>query len=183
MHTIDHVYIKWMALEKLKLYIEICPGEICGIGFVSRGEGIPVIENLFLVHQEASLWETKLDTGALFNLLENAIKDGLDPWQIRVWWHSHAIWDLSWSETDESTIDAFPVDWLISIVGNKRGEHMARIDWRGPVRKTINDVKLIGIGERDYDMNDLRKEVMRDIDKKVLYIYPHDGRYETLWWG
>lgn len=183
MHTFDHIFIEWIAFEKLRLYIEICPGEICGIGLVSKGDGVPVIENLLLVHQEASLWEAKLDTRALFNVLEKAIKDGIDPWQIRVWWHSHAIWDLSWSDIDESTIDAFPVDWLISIVGNKKGEYLARIDWKKPFRKTIFDVRLIGVGQRDFNIDLLRKEIMKDINRKVLYIYPHDGRFETLWWG
>lgn len=141
------VTIDRRALAALRGYLEAVPAEVSGIGLVAeRGDG-PHLFEVFILRQVGGATETELDPGALAAFVARFEQGGGDPSQLRCWWHSHGDLDVGWSETDETTIAAFPGEGLISLVGNRRGDLLCRLDRWGPGRETHRDARLVAVGE------------------------------------
>lgn len=130
------------AYARLRLYVELCPSEIGGLGEVRpEGDGLLVTE-LFLLDQWVSPSETELDPEAVLRLLRRCLEEGRDPAALRLWWHSHAEHEVEWSETDEATIRGFGADSLIALVTNKAGDLLCRCDTGLPERRTMNGIPV-----------------------------------------
>ena len=128
---------------RLRLYVELCPSEIGGLGEVRPdGDGLLVTE-LCLLDQRVSSSETELQPEAVLHLLHEYLKEGRDPAALRLWWHSHAEHEVEWSETDEATIQGFGADSLVSLVTNKAGDLLCRWDsWR-PQRSSVDGIPVL----------------------------------------
>ena len=138
--------ILWFTPEtyaRLRLYVELCPSEIGGLGEVRPDEDGLVVTDLFLVDQSVSAAETELRPEAVLDLLGRCLAEGRDPAALRLWWHSHAEHEVEWSETDETTIEGFGADSLISVVTNKAGDLLCRYDTRGPHRSTVDGIQVV----------------------------------------
>ncbi|HEV8306808.1 MAG TPA: hypothetical protein VGW35_04010 [Methylomirabilota bacterium] len=128
---------------RLRLYVELCPSEIGGLGEVRpEGEGLLVTE-LFLLDQRVSAAETELQPEALLGLLHRCLDEGRDPAALRLWWHSHAEHGVEWSDTDEATIRGFGGDSLVSLVTNKAGDLRCRYDTWKPERSTVDGIPVV----------------------------------------
>ncbi len=128
---------------RLRLYVELCPSEIGGLGEVrADGEGL-LVTALSLLDQRVSSAETELEPEAVLRLLDRCVAEGRDPAALRLWWHSHAEGEVEWSETDEATIERFGADSLVSLVTNKAGDLLCRWDaWR-PERTTVQEIPIV----------------------------------------
>jgi len=128
---------------RLRLYAELCPSEIGGLGEVRPdGEGLLVTE-LFLLEQHVSASETELQPEALLRLLHRCLEEGRDPAALRLWWHSHAEHGVEWSDTDEATIRGFGGDSLVSLVTNRAGDLLCRFDTWRPERSTVDGIPVV----------------------------------------
>jgi len=169
---VPRVLIAPQAFRRLTLYIDLCPVEVGGLGTVEPfGEDLLVAE-IFLIRQQASHSDTELDPGAVAEHLLRTIREGKDPSSLRLWWHSHAEADITWSETDEETIAALQIEQLVSIVGNKRHQFGCRLDQFSPTRLTLDKLPLIP--SRDEKLDDeksLRSQIMVELREKVTLIY------------
>lgn len=141
------VTIERRALAALRFYLEAVPGEVSGLGLVAERGGGPHIGEVFILRQESGWSETELHPGSLAQFVAGFERRGGDPSQLRCWWHSHGDLEVSWSETDEATILAFPGEGLVSLVGNRRGDLLCRLDRWGPGRETQREVPLLAAGE------------------------------------
>ena len=170
------IFIAPLAFQKLKTYIEICPVEISGLGQVEVREDRFVVTDLSLIPQKVSPSETELDSQHVCEFLSQCLVQGKDPASLRVWWHSHGEMDLHWSRTDQETIKAFPGEYLISIVGNKRGQFLCRLDIFAPAPQIIDGLDLVPFDapgrEGIDDLGALRRAVLAEIREKVRIFLP-----------
>jgi len=173
-----YIFIAPLAFHKLKTYIECCPVEIGGLGEVElRGDHF-VITDVLLISQRVTPSETALDPDQVCALLSQYLARGRDPASLRVWWHSHGETDAYWSRTDQQTIEAFPGEYLISIVGNKWGQFRCRLDIFAPTRQTVEALDLVPLGEPvpagTDDPDRLRSTIREEIRTKVKIFLPVD---------
>jgi len=166
------VLIAPLAFQKLRLYIELCPMEIGGLGAVERSGPNFVITDLFILSQKVSPAETELDPAAVFEMLQGCIAEGRDPASLCFWWHSHAEMDVEWSETDERTIESFPGDLMLSLIGNKAGALTCRLDTLRPTRHILTDlpVTIIPDGGKEGDEAALRASIVAEMCEKLQVI-------------
>jgi len=166
------VLIAPLAFQKLRLYIELCPMEIGGLGAVERSGPNFVITDLFILSQKVSPAETELDPAAVFEMLQGCIAEGRDPASLCFWWHSHAEMDVEWSETDERTIESFPGDLMLSLIGNKAGALTCRLDTLRPTRHILTDlpVTIIPDGGEEGDEAALRASIVAEMCEKLQVI-------------
>lgn len=128
---------------RLRLYVELCPEEIGGLGEVrADGDGL-LVTALSLLDQRVSSAETELEPEAVLRLLDRCVAEGRDPAALRLWWHSHAEGEVEWSKTDEATIERFGADSLVSLVTNKAGDLLCRWDSWQPERTTVQEIPLV----------------------------------------
>jgi hypothetical protein len=130
------------AYARLRLYVELCPSEIGGLGEVRPEGDALLVTELFLLDQWVSPSETELDPEAVLRLLHRCLEEGRDPAALRLWWHSHAEHEVEWSETDEATIRGFGAESLIALVTNKAGELLCRCDTWVPERRTVDRIPV-----------------------------------------
>lgn len=169
---VPRVFIAPQAFQRLKLYINLCPFEVGGLGTVEPfGDDLRVAE-IFLIRQRASDSDTELDPQAVADHLLRTVREGKDPAALRVWWHSHAEADITWSETDEKTIERLQIERLVSIVGNKRHQFGCRLDQFLPKRLTFDRLHLIPTPDGSpADEGALRQQVMVELREKVTLIH------------
>ena len=163
---LPRVYILPAAKARLDAYIQHAPGEVSGLGEVELIEGCPTITNIMLFEQECSAASTDIEPEDLARFFVEAVNQGADPEKIRLWWHSHSNSSCFWSGTDNSTIADLcqSAGWIVSVVGNKKGQYRARIDLTRPFEATLDWVEF---GIAPYRDPDLDKEVKAEVEAKV----------------
>ncbi len=157
---------------RLRLYVELCPSEIGGLGEVrAEGDGL-LVTGLALLDQRVSSAETELEPEAVLRLLHQCVAEGRDPAALRLWWHSHAEGEVEWSETDEATIERFGADSLVSLVTNKAGDLLCRWDaWR-PERDTVGGIPVLLPEEPLWraQVETLREATWREMVEKISVV-------------
>jgi len=131
------------AKQWLDLYIATADGEISGLGTVRLYDGRLIITDIHLLEQECSATSTALSEEDVASFLLQTVRLGLDPSELKLWWHSHAHMNVFWSKTDDDTAGNFGNGWMLSIVGNKRGHYLCRFDLYDPVRLTIDQIPIL----------------------------------------
>lgn len=156
------------TFERLKLYIELCPWEVSGLGIVEQVGNDFLIRDIFITRQWNYSAFTEMYPEDLSRLLIEMVKEGKDPNQVKLWWHSHAEMDVFWSQIDDYTCRNMG-QYLISVVGNKAGKFRCRLDISEPVRLTVDNLSFdVRDGEPvKVDRERLRREVEREIWEKV----------------
>jgi hypothetical protein len=146
--------------------------EIGGLGVVEGAGSNLVITDLFILPQKVSPAETELDPAALLDVLQGCVAEGRDPASLCFWWHSHAEMDVEWSETDERTIESFPGDFMLSVVGNKAGAFAWRLDTLRPTRQVLTDfsVTINPDGGQAVDEGALRTSIIAEMCEKLQVI-------------
>lgn len=161
---LPRVYIPLETKQRLDLYIQCCDHEISGLGTVRRRGKDFVIDQIYLFEQNVTAASTNLDPKDLSKFLVEIIGLGQDPEEIKFWWHSHASMDVFWSSTDENTIALFKNQWMISLVGNKAGAYLVRVDIYSPWHHMF-DLGAIRILYPDNPV--LEEEIRKEIERKV----------------
>jgi hypothetical protein len=114
--------------RKLYLFTTQCPVEISGLGMVEPNGEDFICTELFLVTQDVTDIQTRLDQEEVSLLVSRLVDEGRDPSGLRLWWHSHAREEVFWSGEDEETIEHFANDWMISLETNHRMRTLSRLD-------------------------------------------------------
>jgi hypothetical protein len=131
---LPRVIITLEALQKIRAYTAACPVEINGRGYVERVGNDFLIADVFIMRQRAS--GSRVDTydEALHGLIFQMAKAGMSTENLKFQWHSHAHQDVFFSVEDLDTIEIQKADYHISMVVNKRGESLCRLDLYRPFR-------------------------------------------------
>lgn len=168
--SIPKITITPLAKRKMELYIAFAKGEVSGLGEVAY---LPDsnefrVSDVMIFEQKTTGATTDLDEEAVAKFLVDTIQAGKDPSAFRVWWHSHANMSVFWSTTDTSTIEKFRNEWMISIVGNKSGENLVRIDQYRPYRLSIDGLSL-SLAEVAEEEDELAKAIRAEVEQKVQH--------------
>ena len=165
------IFIRTRAFHRLKLLLKLCPAELAGLGYVAAHPKGFLIQDIFVLPQRVTDSDAELDPEALLGFLARFIADGGDPSSLQLWWHSHVDGEIYWSETDLETIERFPGDRVISIVGNQKGELLCRLDLFAPRRERMEHLPLVLVDDTEEDaavnLEMLRQEVWEEIRTKV----------------
>lgn len=172
-HKTKQPRILWITPEakrKLDLYIQECDFEISGLGTIEvlpDNEGV-LITDVAIFEQEGTHGETTLDVEGrnqfMLDLLEADEGANLEAWKL--WWHSHVDGGTFWSGTDTDTAENKNRNssFSVSVVGNRRGEYLGRIDIFTPVQTVVDDLEL---NVYDPVSEAERKAVQKEIKEKV----------------
>lgn len=131
---LPRVAITLEALQKIRGYTAACPVEINGRGYVERVGNDFLIADVFIMRQRAT--GSRVDTydEAIHDLIFQMAKSGRSTESLKFQWHSHAHHDVFFSVDDLDTIEIQKADFHISMVVNKRGESLCRLDLYRPFR-------------------------------------------------
>lgn len=170
------ILIAARAFHRLKLLLGLCPAEIAGLGYVTPHPRGFLVRDVLVLPQLVTDSDAELDPEALSRFLARFVAEGGDPSSIQFWWHSHVDGEVYWSETDLETIERFPGNQVISVVGNRQGELLCRLDLFTPRRERLQDLPLVVASETEdpaaLDLEMLRQEVRAEIRAKVRMRIP-----------
>lgn len=131
------VVFTWEAWEKINAYIRFASGEVSGLGRIrlEADRWTVTVLDVYLWKQECTVGTTEvIDHEAVFSLVERLKKEGVNPSELGLWWHSHANMDAFFSGIDDTTIDEWINDsFLVAVVGNKAGKYKAKIAIKAPI--------------------------------------------------
>jgi len=145
--------------ERIRHYVALASGEVSGLGLVEEVDGGFLVTDVFLPRQECTPGGTELDQDWVAALLVTLEEEGRDSGGLKFWWHSHAGMGVFWSQTDEQCIAGLANDnYYISLVTNKAGDVLARLDIFNPLRVTLDEVPVVVRGRDDGLMARCRKE-------------------------
>ncbi len=167
------------VFEKFFAYCEIAKGEIGGLGQVEEKDGFLIVKDIFLIPQHTTDALNTFDPRGHADFIRQKLEEGINPNAFRLWWHSHSMFQVSWSVTDESNILRLTKRTpLLSIVGNKYRDLATRYDVPLPERYSVHNfpIGILGVGDR---INFTRRQLQDEVAKKVTYTPP--GKKETKW--
>lgn len=118
-------------------YVQACPVEINGFGYLDRFTGDTErfeLEDVVILQQTATGASVDVSAEVLAQHMTQILMAGGDTGRMRLQWHSHVLMSAYFSNTDLANIEAYSGEWMISIVLNKRGEYDLRLDVYKPFR-------------------------------------------------
>lgn len=165
------VYITPELRQKLQLYVNAATGEISGLGIVTIKDKNFYIDDLFLLHQTCTNADTELDPEAVALFIQDLVEKGEALDKVKLWWHSHANMGVFWSGTDQATAGKFGNGWMLSLVANKKGEALCRVDVYEPVYLALEkmDLEVLQSGVDEALKNAIEAEVREKVKPKVFY--------------
>ena len=156
------VYLSVQAYQKMKIWVQMAQGEISWLGTVSETRGKDghfeafLIKDIHLLKQICSGAHTALDDESVGQFLTETAMKGEDTSKIKAWIHSHGSLKCFWSNTDEDCISGLSnSSYLISLVTNKDGNILARIDIFKPFQVTVDNVAVEVFYEESDQLRDL----------------------------
>ncbi len=159
--------------QKLRTYVNATEYEISGLGKVKKDGENFVIEEVRLFRQKATMGNTILDKRDLGKFYDELVRNGEDLRNWKLWFHSHCDMEAFWSSVDVKTIEDFDNEmaqdnWMISLVTNKSGKTLIRIDIFQPIRCTIDDIDF----DIDFEDKELEEATLDEITEKVEIYVP-----------
>ena len=143
------VNLSVQAYQKMKIWVQMAQGEISWLGTVSESRNKDgqfeafLIEDIHLLKQVCSGAHTSLDDESVGQFLAEIVRKGEDISKIKAWIHSHGSLKCFWLNTDEDCISGLAnSSYLISLVTNKDGNILARIDIFRPFHVTVDNVAV-----------------------------------------
>ena len=126
--------------RELFFYFMQTPTEIQVSGFITRDEdNLFEIKELVIPPHSANIGHADLDQDAYPAWLDALEKSGKDTRLLRCDIHSHGNLSVYFSPDDMNTIRKDTVlDWLVNIVGNRRGELLGRLDIFTPIPLSLS---------------------------------------------
>jgi hypothetical protein len=137
---LPRVFMTLSAFQKMKCFVDLCDLEISGLGTVKRSENNFIIDDVFIIKQvtDSNGIHVKLDDKALNLFIYEMAKDDKDTSEISFQWHSHVYMPVDPSPEDKGTIKKYLNDFMISLVVNKYGEFVCRLDLFKPFYLSLN---------------------------------------------
>lgn len=132
--------------QKLLTFVQLCPTEINGFGYVDQVGKDFTLEDVIILEQSADMHGVEVSAATLGRHIYELIDAGKDPGRMRFQWHSHVHLEAYFSATDLRTIENYGRrgDWMISLVANNRGDYQLRLDVFQPQRLWVPlNLKLI----------------------------------------
>lgn len=170
-----------LAYTKLMSYVRNCDMEISGLGWCDFDKEIIYVNDIILLKQTVTGSTTDIDDDAQAKFLFEQTKNGRIK-DLCLWWHSHVDMACFWSSVDDATIERSKnSDFMVSIVANKNGDMLARLDIFKPARITIEIPKeKIGICYQDVDID---KQCIEEIGELVIseYKYVWNKKQKEIW--
>jgi hypothetical protein len=164
------------AKAKLDTYIELAkPDEITGFGLaeiIKDGNAV-LITDIFIIPQKVSPASADVDPRDIADFLEEFIKEGKDPANIRVWWHSHPFsHHPHYSGIDETTMKTINsnVDWFVYILGGDNGEYNVRVDILKPFKLSLENLGLEIFVPTENMIKELEKEVKEKVKRRPWFL-------------
>ena len=153
--------------ERIRHYTSLAAGEVSGLGLVEEVDGGFLVTRVFLPRQQCTHGGTELDQKSIAEILVGLEDEGIDSGTLKFWFHSHGNLDVFWSSTDEDCIAGLANDnYFVSLVVNKAGDSLSRLDLFRPVRVTIDNVP---IGIRGHDLG-LLEVCKAEVEENVTEI-------------
>jgi len=178
------VVLSEAAYNKMMTYASLVTGEISGMGEVKKEGILLYVTDVWLLKQECTGASTTIKAEALADLRAEMYQKKLALDGFRLWWHSHADMGVFWSGTDTSTMKALMVDidWMLSIVVNKKRELRARVDFREPLEMHVDNLKVMVDTMHIVDEDELKKEVKEKVSDRAYtprkqHWLGHNGGY------
>ena len=159
--------------KKLRAYVDSIKYEISGLGKVSIVDDDILVEDIRIFEQKVTGGNTILNKDALAKFYDDLMKADEDLGKWKLWWHSHANMEASWSSVDEATIEDFdnqmPKDnWIVSLVTNRSAKTLIRVDIFQPIRVTIEDIDWT----LSFEDKKLAEKIQDEITEKVTIFVP-----------
>lgn len=173
------VFITPEAKDYLDAYIRHAVGEVSGLGEVTVIDGALVITGVHLLEQECGTASTEFTADAIAKFLVECVQKDIDTSTLRLWWHSHADMSVFWSGTDKDTVEQLSSDmpWLLSLVGNKAGDILVRLDLKEPFVCRINKLPVTVLRPQN---EALAESIKKELAEKVAikkYLPLVKGKY------
>jgi hypothetical protein len=177
------------ANDKLRAYVDHIDTEISGMAKSKiTADKNALITDFIIFEQSVNGSATKIDDASQAKFLFDLMKNGGNPEEWNVWWHSHCDMGVCWSTTDDDTIQHHTnQSYLISLVTNKAGLMKARLDVfpkdTSPFNKKtfckfdINDIEIIKTKKEINEEARYEKELIKiekEFDEKIKVI---DNKY------
>jgi hypothetical protein len=115
----------------LKYYTAGVPGEVSGMGksHFDKEKNQIVMTDIILFKQKCTSATTDLSDAQMGQFNYQLVRDGKNPAEWNVWWHTHGNFSVFWSGKDNETIAGhLEAGHLVSLVTNKAGDFKARLD-------------------------------------------------------
>ena len=181
------VFLEPSVNEMLNHWVDMAKGEVSALGLVEEVSGGFLVTEVFLPEQECSSANTLISPESVAKLLIELEEKGYDPQFLRFWAHSHGEMDVFWSNTDEDTMNLLAnPDYVVAVVGNKRGERLARVDIYQPLNVRFNEVP-VEIRLPDLGLKDICEQAFKEKVKETAPVYYPIGPADRLvqedfWW-
>lgn len=174
------LYILPRALKRIMYYAKAADGEVSGLGTIIKDkDGHYIVNEVYLLEQESSGADTELNPEAISKLMTDMMKENQDPSRLKFWWHSHANMGVFWSGTDDTCAETLSREFAFSLVVNKSGEKLCRLDIYNPIRITFNHIKLEEIVEEDKELEKVCELEVKQKVKSPYFNYSRPGKGAT----
>ena len=143
------------AWAEWDLMVQTVPGECSALAFADQAGATFTITEIVFLKQRNSGSNTELDQADMGKFMFEAMKAGKDMGKLVVWIHSHGTFQVFWSGTDAECIRILggAASWFISVVTNKNGDTLARLDIFKPIHTTLDQLPV----DVDYQLTEARK--------------------------
>jgi len=149
------------AYDKIMYYVNKSNFEVSGFGNVVIIDGVPTVNEIFLIKQENHSTETEMDAEAIGKALYDHHVSGMEG-ELKFWWHSHVNMPVFWSGTDMDTINQLTEDgWFIHGVFNKKYEYRCAYSNNDPVPMFVDDLEM------DIDEDMFNNEAVIDLQMQI----------------
>ncbi len=173
------IYFTEEVNRQVTLYTQMAKGEISWIGTIEKhGEFDFLVGEIFLIKQETTSVKTQFDDEDMAMFLLDYNEAGKDLSNLKLWLHTHNNFAVSWSTRDEKTINNFHrSEFMVSVVTNKFGDFLARIDIFRPLRLTLENVQVAVLPS--FSEEEIEKAA-NEITEKVKYTEPPKVKYKQF---
>jgi proteasome lid subunit RPN8/RPN11 len=130
--------------QQIQAYTKACsPDEITSIGMIDiLSSRELIVPEIFIPEQKVSPGFSNFKEGALNKIVFDALRAGKNTALMNFRWHSHGTGSVFFSGTDLRDIEEWKGDWVVNLVTNIYGKHIARIDMFKPFRITM-EIKVV----------------------------------------
>lgn len=172
--------------SELFRYIMHYESEVSGCGLVEVQEKqvggelfreFRITELILPEKQDNSASSTDIDEAMVHSIMHKMIQENKDMNKLRLHWHSHASMSVFHSGTDEDNYKTLNnKDFLVSLVGNRDGDLLGRVDYYNPMHIAVSGVPIYVEMPVDESRNKVIDDNIAKLDKyveenKKSYVY------------
>ncbi|MCP3685214.1 MAG: hypothetical protein GY861_21325 [bacterium] len=162
------VFFTVEAMRKLRYYVKVESEEISGLGTVEvLSKEDMLVTDVMIFKQKCTAADTDLDQDDVAAYVMKLIDADEDTSKVKLWWHSHSTMDVFWSSTDEATARRFGNGWMLSVVANKAGRILTRLDIYEPFIVKVDKIFTTVTVEDDLEV---LEAIKAEVKEKVTHV-------------